>query len=810
MDETTTSPGEQAERPPFGALLRRLRRAAGLSQEALAERARLSVEAISALERGARRAPQRQTLTLLADALALDARSRAGLADAARRSAPPRLPAEHPAARGALPLALTPFHGRDNELARLLDAVARYRLVTVWGPPGVGKTRLALEAARVAAERFPDGVCFVDLGAVDDPQRVTVAVADAAGVHEAPDRALEETLALALASRRALLVLDTCEHLLEPCGALVTALLARAATLSVVVTSREPLSLPGEVVQRLDPLPLPVAEELFLERVASAGGAAPDAGELRAVGTLCAKLDGLPLALELAAARARAMSVTQIAAALDERFRLLSRGMRTAALRQQTLRATVDWSHRLLSDRERLVFRRLGVLPGEWSVEDAAAVAGPEHEPWAVADAVHALVDRALVVATGGGEPRFRTLDTLRAYALERLHDAGELDAVERRNAQHWVTLAGGFQEAWRDDDVETLAEFAPRAPAADAALDWAVTRGRDAALGALLAGRLSACWDVTGRHVDGLRRLDAALARLDPAADTATAVEAWNGVARLARRLELHDRALGAAVRAAELAETLADRPDLRAWTSLNRAQNEFNVGSPEAGARALAAATSLFRRLGNEAGIRAATTSAASAALEQGRFAEAREGLRDGVRFAKARPASRLFVLHLLSLGEAEYGCGDPVAALACVDEALAGARALGGEQITCCALLNRAGYLLGAGDRAAARVAAHEALLLATESRYGVLQAFALQYHASLGARGGDARAAAELLGYADRVVAESGTRRGFTEETDAQRTRELLRDALGEPELAAALHDGAALGEAEAIARASATF
>ncbi|MEQ4716711.1 BTAD domain-containing putative transcriptional regulator [Nonomuraea sp. B19D2] len=331
-----------------------------------------------------------------------------------------------PGPRTNLPAPLTELIGRDAELAEVGELLASSRLVTLTGPGGVGKTRLALAAA-AAVSGFPDGVWLVELaGAID----VAEAVAAVLGVRDDDAVALAPRLAGALAGKRMLLVLDNCEHLVGQAAGLVSALLRTAPGLRVLATSQEPLGVTGEQVRVVPPLPEPEAVRLFTAR------ANVDPSE--SVATICSRLDGIPLALELAATRVRALGVKELADRLDDRFRLLSAGMRDAPARQRTLRAMIDWSWELLSGPERVVLRRLAVHADGCTLDAAEQVCA---EPGVdVLDTLARLVDRSLVVRVPG--PRFRLLESVTAYCVERLREAGEHDAIRERHARYYTALA--------------------------------------------------------------------------------------------------------------------------------------------------------------------------------------------------------------------------------------------------------------------------------------------------------------------------------------------------------------------------------
>src|SRR4051794_2646997 len=380
----------------------------------------------------------------------------------------PRPPPAEPA-RHNLPIPLTSFVGRDRELAEVDRLLDRSRLLTLLGAGGAGKTRLGIEAARRRVDACPDGVWLVELAGLGDPGLVAVATASALGL-TLPSRRLDvEGLAAQLAEWRALLILDNCEHLVAACAALAERLLGTCPGLRILATSREPLRVPGEVTWRVPSLALPVPgrslkpEELvayesirlFCERatdvVSSFVLGEDNAG---AVAEICSRLDGMPLALELAAARVGALSPAQIAERLGDSLAVLTAGGRSALDRQQTLRATLAWSHALLTDLERAEFRRLAVFAGSFSLEAAEAVpAGDPVPAREVADLLGRLVDKSLVVAEDvGGGYRYRMLEPVRQYAREHLLEAGETAAIDAAHHAFYLALARAADPAATPD----------------------------------------------------------------------------------------------------------------------------------------------------------------------------------------------------------------------------------------------------------------------------------------------------------------------------------------------------------------------
>ncbi|MFB7917630.1 BTAD domain-containing putative transcriptional regulator [Streptomyces sp. NPDC056061] len=447
-----------AEHPidePLQALRLRALRDAGRTAQALA--AYDEVRTVLADRLGADPGPELRALH--AELLAQD------VTGEERRPGPPRpaVPEPPAAPRGNLRARLTSFVGRDDDIGALRTDLARARLVTLLGPGGAGKTRLSQEAAESVAPAWPDGVWLAELAPVDDPEAVPEAVLSALGARETVLRgAGAEELRVAeghagdplvrltehCSRRRMLLLLDNCEHVIGAAAALADHLLARCPGLTVLATSREPLGVPGEFVRPVDPLPAPMALRLFADRGAAARPGFrtdTDEGTAEAAAEICRRLDGLPLAIELAAARLRMLTPRQIADRLDDRFRLLTSGARTVLPRQQTLRAVVDWSWDLLDDAERAVLRRLSVFAGGCTLGAAEAVCadGPRGGP-EVAGLLGSLVDKSLVVAAPAedGGMRYRLLETVAEYAAERLDAAAERDTVERRHLVHYRELA--------------------------------------------------------------------------------------------------------------------------------------------------------------------------------------------------------------------------------------------------------------------------------------------------------------------------------------------------------------------------------
>lgn len=358
---------------------------------------------------------------------------------------PPLRTAKYPVVQG-IPAQLTSFVGRDDEMAAIPRQLEQHRMVTLTGCGGVGKTRLAGQLATTMASGLRDGAWFVDLGPVTDAEAVPVAVARVLGLPDQRTRSTADTVLEYLSSKHAMVVLDNCEHLLDECAALTTAILDGCPEVTVLATSREPIGVAGEAIWRVPSLSLTdAAVQLFVDRAQQVSAAFKiTADEAATVAEICRRLDGIPLAIELAAARVRVLSLGDIASSLNDRFRLLTGGVRTAVRRQQTLRASVDWSYALLSEPERVLLHRLAVFMGGFDLPAAQAVAGSaELASHQVLDMLSLLVDKSLVVAeTASGRTRYRLLETIRQYAQEKLGESGEAETLHARHAEHYTTVA--------------------------------------------------------------------------------------------------------------------------------------------------------------------------------------------------------------------------------------------------------------------------------------------------------------------------------------------------------------------------------
>ncbi|HLW48657.1 MAG TPA: tetratricopeptide repeat protein [bacterium] len=691
----------------------------------------------------------------------------------------PDLPAEFPPLRSLdarphnLPLQLTSFVGRAHEITELRHLLRERRLLTLTGPGGVGKTRLALRLAVEEVDGRPDGVWLVALAALTNPEFVLQTLAAALSLREVPGRPLLATLLDYLRAKQLLLVVDNCEHVIAACAEVTEAITRACPNVHILTTSREPLGVPGEAVWPVPFLSLPDARsthspeqlrhyegiELFLERAAAAqrefGLTHRNASTVAAI---CRRLEGIPLAIELAAARMRTMSVEQIAARLDERFQILSGGGRTVSPRQQTLRGALDWSYDLLSPHERRLLSRLSVFAGGWTLEDAEAVcAGDGLEARDILDLLGQLVFKSLVLVDAQeADFRYRLLDTVREYSAEKLQQSGDAADLRMRHLNRYLSLAeraepeltGAEQTAWlkrleaEHDNLRT-------------ALGWSAAEPRCRQDGLRLARALSQFWYVRGHVSEGRTWLEAALAGNPDAS------------------------------------------PSLRAKALAAAGLLACRQGDYDSGAGLCTQSLAAFRALGDVSGAAQALYALAMIAESQGRYDPAQALLAESLSLGRQAGDKRRLAVCLNSIGEVARCQEDYETARRSYEESLALSRELQDARTIAITLGNLGHVALYLGDAARAASLFGEALSLARQLMYKLGIA---EYLAGLGgvaAAEGRHDRAARLLGAAQEVLTLLGALLRPPDRAEYDRSIAAARAGLAPEAFAAAWADGTSM-------------
>jgi predicted ATPase/class 3 adenylate cyclase len=739
----------------------------------------------------------------------------------------PDLVAEFPPLRSLdvlpnnLPLQLKSFVGREKEVAEITALIAVHRLVTIVGSGGVGKTRTSLQVAANLLDGSRDGVWFIELAPLSTGDYIPSSIAQTFGITLSHEGDPIENLARALKAKHALLVFDNCEHLVEPAARVIAAILRGCSNITVLASSRQGLGIEGEETYRMPSLDVPLATDrfdasqairsaaigLFVERALSADKAFTLTDEnAPAVADICRRLDGIPLAIELAASRVKMLSPHQLRARLDQRFRVLTGGSRDVLPRQQTLRALIDWSHDLLDEPERVLFRRLGIFVNGFTLEGAVAVDdGEDLDQLDVFDVLASLVDKSLVLAEPDGDSlRYRLLESTRVYALEKLSDAGERELLATRHLQY---LRERFAETWAQTDRsgrahELVEAFAAELEDVRLALDGALARSDITAGGALLAD-IGGSWSNLGLDAEGMTRCERYIAAL-PAGESRLRSRLSGALAVILNQCGQKIRAFDVATEAVGYARDDGD-PQTIAWALRHYANAAARLNRFEDADAALSEADSFQAP---SAGLHLALLYV-RAILSKGRgdlesAARINEQLRKTHRsLGNAHGES----VAAGNLAESEHARGQTHLGITIFEEMLPALRSGRHRSGLATALNNLAGYRVAVDDLRGAVLAGREAIELRAptdpdEAYVGI----AIEHLALVAAVRGDFSRAARLEGYADAAFLRQGFEREFTETTTYNRLTALLRAGLSRDELARLTAEGAALTPETAIALA----
>jgi non-specific serine/threonine protein kinase len=777
------------EQHSFGYWLRLKRKALDLTREALANRVGCSVSTIRKLEDEERR-PSAQIAELLAEIFKIPPTEKAAFLRFARgdwRSAPslgdeeapwrvstPEVPQQP---RSNLPGTFTSLIGRDKDIA----AVHRYltnpdiRLVTLIGPGGIGKTRLSIASARESLADFPDGVFFVALAPLDQPSFIPSATLQALGYIEKNNLSPEEGLIEGIGNKRMLLLLDNCEHLIEDVARVASSLLSACSRLKILITSREALRIPGEWLYSVPVLDMPKenaivdmetisefpAPALFAERArAVRSDFALNAENIRAVVSICSQLEGLPLAIELIAARVKTLSPEQIAARLDDRFALLTSGSRVASSRQQTLRATLDWSYELLTEPERELFRQLSVFAGGFTLDALESVAQLDSDP-SILDALSRLVDKSLLLVEQQGQPRYRFLEPIRQYARDKLNETGESNLIQDRHLEHYLRVAeevephlfGAAQQDWKNRlelDHDNLR----------VALAWSLESNQIEA-GLKMAGALAWFWHSKGHLSEGNLWLEKILAS-------------------------------GIGIRGEERAKAL------RASSILSMAIGDYIR------ARAFAESSiKLYREIGDNRGMGLALIDLGASLHHEGKLEEAIESFEESLRLLRATGERWGIAYALLWLGDLWFRTGDIERAATSFEESLRLTQELGDHYLMAWSLAGLASVARLRADYKRATGMFKESLSHYQSSGDKFGPPFVVEALGLLAVALGDAKRAARLWGAASAWREAINEPLWLTYQRDYAPSVTQARTQLGEEAYESAWSEGYAMSPEQAI-------
>lgn len=790
----------------LAALLKRFRMQAGLSQQMLADRALISAQAVSALERGSRKVPYRYTLDRIAEALALSDEDRAELEHSARRARGLRIEESVVAPSHNLPRQITSFFGRADVVEEIGGLLEQAPLVSVVGTGGAGKTRVAIAVGTSLLKKFADGVWFVELSPLGDAALVAHALAAVLGVQESPKRPLLETLAAYLGRKRTLIVFDNCEQVISGTRTVTGTLLRECPNVVMLATSRVALGIAGERAYRIPPLAVPLqgvptpeealnygAVELFVDRMRAVDTrAALTRDNVEPVVEICRRLDGLPLALELAAARTAVLSPSQICERLDKIFDILRADETVALPRHQTMRAVIDWSYELLSPQARLLFARLAIFAGGFSLESAGAVCCDEAiSAVSALELLSSLVAQSLVMVDfERGAARYHLSEAMRQYALEKLEQHGR-EPIATRHALAFLRLAerldrdwyGAPERPWFRDAETEVDNFRT-------ALGWSLAERNDLSSGRGLAAALARVWYAIG-PVEGRRWVRLAADSCDDATPAAVRARLFIADALLCSALGEYRACLAAAQQALQFDKDLDELQRARAKQAAGTALGA--LGRADEGQPLLEEALAISQRLDNRRMQAIVLGELGTARSRCGDIAGAKRFYADALAYYEALNLERPAASIAGNLAEVEFAAGDAAAALRLAEEARAGHEATQNRRSTGNDLCNMTAYLIALDCFDDARAYGAQALFVLREVKQTVLTAYALQHLAAVAAlrpesakSDSDAacKRAAMLLGFVDAWLTSLGAQREYTERQEYERVMAALRAIFGE--------------------------
>lgn len=718
-----------------------------------------------------------------------------------------------------LPLQLTTFIGREDDVDEVKQMLEQARLVTLVGAGGVGKTRLSLQVGADLLERFEDGVWFIELAPLSDPLLVTSTIAAVFGVRQQADQPLLQTVGAALRSKRALLILDNCEHVVEETAHVADALLHSGPQIRILASSREGLGIEGERVFRVPSLSFPAEEEhldltgalqygaiaLFIDRAKAADRrfSATDSN-VATIAEICRQLDGIALAIELAAPRVKVLSVEQLASRLGERFRILTGGSRTALPRQQTMRALIDWSYDLLSENERTIFRRIGVFAGSFSIDAAGELCADETiEAWDVLDILSSLVDKSLVVSElVGSEQRYRLLVSTKQYALERLQEDGELETMQRKHAEYYAVLAeGADQKYYTTSTRRWLSAIEQDMDNMRVAMDWAFADAGDTELGVRLTAALLWYWAVGQRATEASNRVRLALEAARNMPPSQEHVRLLIAMGYTGGNLLMYGVQRETAERALGIAETIGDSEGVAlalmaiVGSRFTDPQFEFEPSIERAAA--------IWAELGNRRMVGACKFLRARTHFVLFQDAKVAGPLfEEALKIARSTGDERTLAVISNNLAEMESDLGNIDAAIRLVGEASLYAEALRSYSLQSTNRGNLAAYLIARGDYAGALNAAREALRLALDMQTVAFRILGLHFSV-IAAAHDDAETSARLLGSALTCYQKSESQIEPTERRLRDRALAILEARFTGEELQALMAEGVAWDDERAV-------